>query len=206
MKRLFLVAVAVFVFGSVQTAEAQKTGTTTARLRLVRAQCTTGPCAPQFDFKRGDVQLRKVKNPRPVGDRRFGRVSMIGLDAGLNPLPNTLDVQVSGRQTFDTDPDSDCVLAGTVVTGVFGTSSANCNASAFNLGRCRGDLFFTAIPPFVSPFLAPQCSDVRRTIEDISIEVYEGGFAGDPAHLIATTGITVLGKTPDCNSGGSGCP
>jgi hypothetical protein len=206
MKRLFFAAALVLAVLSTGAAQAQIKGTTAARLRLVRAQCTTGPCAPQFDFRRGDVQLRKVKNPKPVGDRRFGRVSIIGLDAGLNPLPQTVDVQVSGRQTFDNDPDSDCVLANTTVTGIFGTSSANCNVSAFNLGRCRGDLFFTAIPPFVSPFLAPQCSDVRRTIEDISIEIYEGGFAGDPAHLIATTGIMILGKSPDCNSGGSGCP
>ena len=205
MKRLLLTAVAVTVFGVV-SAEAQIKNTTAARLRLVRAQCTTGPCAPQFDFKRGDVQLRTVKNPKPVGDRRFGRLSIIGLDSGLNPLPNTLDVQISGRQTFADDPDNDCAVENTVVNGVFGTSSANCNVSAFGLGRCRGDLFFLAVPPFVSPFLAPQCSDVRRTIEDILVEVYEGGFAGDPTRLIATVGMAVLGKSPECDSGGSGCP
>lgn len=179
--------------------EAQTTSTTTSRIRLVRAQCTTGPCAPQFDFKRGDVQLRRVKNPKPVGDRRFGKIGIVGLDVGLGTFPPTLDAQVSGRQVWGDDPDGDCPDANSESTGLFGTSSMSCNLSAFNLGRCRGNLFFTSL-------LDPRCSDVRRTIQDISIEIYEGGFVGDDTRLIATTGMAVLGKVPDCNSGGSGCP
>jgi hypothetical protein len=199
MKRLLTALISVALFVGVQPAKAQTRNTTAARMRLVRAQCTTGPCAPQFNFKRGDMQIRSVKNPKPVGDRRFGKVSIVGLDAGLATPPATLDAVVSGTQTFGPDPDGDCALAGTQVTGTFGTSSMICNISAFALGRCRGDLFFTSLLP-------PQCSDVRRTIEDISVEIYEGGFAGDVTRRIATVGMLILGKEPDCNSGGSGCP
>jgi hypothetical protein len=187
-----------FLFAAT-AADAQSSSTTASRIRLVRAQCTTGPCTPQFEFKRGDVQLRRVKNPKPVSDRRFGKVSLGGLDVGLGVFPAMMEAQVSGRQIWGPDPDSDCPLANTESTGVFGTSLMTCALSAFNLGRCRGDLFFTSL-------LDPRCSDVRRTIQDIAVGVYESGFAGDPNHLVATGGITILGKEPDCNSGGSGCP
>ncbi len=192
-------AAAVALIASGHVAEAQTRNTTASRIRLVRAQCTTGPCTPFFDFKRGDVQIRAVKNPKPVGDRRFGRVSIVGLDSGLNPGPPTLDAVVSGTQVFGTDPDADCPLANTQVTGVFGTSTMHCNLSAFNYGRCRGDLFFTSLLP-------QECSDVRRTIQNFSVEVYDGGFAGDPTRRIATIGALILGRSPDCNSGGAGCP
>jgi hypothetical protein len=199
--RIFLAAAAALAVGVfAYAAEAQTAGTTTSRIRLVRAQCTTGPCAPQFDFKRGDVQIRRVKNPKPVADRRFGKISIVGLDTGLNPFPPFLAAQATGRQVFGSDPDGDCPLANTQSTGVFAeATSLACNVSAFNLGRCRGPLSFLTL-------LDARCTDVRRTIEDIRVEVYEGGFVGDPNRLIATNGVAILGKVPDCNSGGSGCP
>lgn len=197
--KLLGAAVAVVSLVLVPTARAQTKATSASRIRLVRAQCTTGPCAPGFDFKRGDVQLRTVKNPKPVGDRRFGKVSITGLDAGLDPAPATLEAEVTGTRTFGTDPDGDCALESTQTSGVFGTSTMTCNVSAFGLSRCRGDLFFQDLLP-------PGCSDVRQTIQDVKIEVYQGGFLGVPTKRIATDGMAILGKSPDCNSGGSGCP
>jgi hypothetical protein len=199
MRLLVASCAAVVLFLGAYSAEAQTSGTTASRLRLVRAQCTTGPCTPQFEFKRADVQLRRVKNPKPVGDRRFGKVSIGSLDVGLGVFPTTMEAQVSGRQIWGPDPDGDCPQANSESTGVFGTSLMTCALSAFNLGRCRGDLFFTTL-------LDPRCSDVRLTIQDIDVGVYEAGFAGDPNRLVATGGIAILGKVPDCNSGGSGCP
>ena len=193
----FFAAVVLFLFA--HAAEAQTSGTTASRIRLVKAQCTTGPCTPQIEFKRGDVQLRRVKNPKPVGDRRFGKVSIGSLDVGLGIFPATMEAQVSGRRVWGSDPDLDCPLANTESSGLFGTSLMTCTLAAFNIGRCRGDIFFTSL-------LDPRCSDVRQTFQDIQIGVYEAGFAGDPAHLVATAGMAILGKVPDCNSGGSGCP
>lgn len=193
--KLLGAAVAVVSLVLVPTARAQTKATSASRIRLVRAQCTTGPCAPGFDFKRGGVQLRTVKNPKPVGDRRFGKVSITGLD----PAPATLEVEVTGTRTFGTDPNSNCALAGSQTSGVFGTSTMTCNLSDFGLSHCRGDLFFESLLP-------PGCSDVRQTIQDVKIEVYQGGFLGDSTKRIATDGIAILGKSPDCSSGGSGCP
>ncbi len=127
--KLLGAAVAVVSLVLVPTARAQTKATSASRIRLVRAQCTTGPCAPGFDFKRGDVQLRTVKNPKPVGDRRFGKVSITGLDAGLDPAPATLEAEVTGTRTFGTDPDGDCALESTQTSGVFGTSTMTCNLS-----------------------------------------------------------------------------
>jgi hypothetical protein len=59
---------------------------------------------------------------------------------------------------------------------------------------------------FFINFTAPACSDVTQVIQDLSVEVYEGGFVGVPEHLIAVFGMNILGKSPDCASGGAGCP
>jgi hypothetical protein len=199
MRSFVAFCTAAVLFLVAYEAEAQQTGTTASRIRLVQAQCTTGPCTPGFAFKRGDVNLRRVKNPKPVGDRRFGKVSIGSLDVGLGVFPTTMEAQISGRRVWGTDPDGDCPQANSESTGLFGTSLMTCTLAAFNLGRCRGDLFFTTL-------LDPRCSDVRQTFQDIQVGVYEAGFAGDPTHLIATAGVAILGKMPDCNSGGSGCP
>jgi hypothetical protein len=198
MRRFLAVAAAVFVLVFLQTAEAQMKPTSTARIRLVHAQCTTGPCVSAFDFARGDVQIRRVKMPKPVNDRRFGRIKISGLDAGLGTFPSGLEARISGRRIFGSDPDGDCPMANTETTGDFGFSNLECKLSAFNVGRCLGTLVFNGLLP-------PQCSDVRQTIQDLNVSVYLQGMVGNPAGLLATLGVGVVGKVPDCDSGGSGC-
>lgn len=198
MRRFLAVAGALVLLPFLQTAEAQTKPTFSTRLRLVHAQCTTGPCVPIFQFKRGDVQIKRMKLPKLVNDRRFGRVIISGLDAGIGTFPAALEARISGRRIFGSDPDSDCPLANTETTGEFGFSNLDCTLSAFNIGRCRGTLSFNNL-------LAPQCSDVRQTIEDVNVSVYLQGMVGNPAGLLATIGIAIPGSVPDCDSGGSGC-
>jgi hypothetical protein len=52
----------------------------------------------------------------------------------------------------------------------------------------------------------PDCTDVQLYISEVVVEVYEDGGVGVDAQKIAQNGALVVGKTPDCDSGGSGCP
>ena len=59
------------------------------------------------------------------------------------------------------------------MTGPFATSTMACVVGAAGAANCSGTLFFIDFTP-------PECSDVSQVIQDITIEVYEGGFVGVP--------------------------
>ena len=198
MIRHLAAAVAAVAVCGVLSAEAQVRGTARSSLRLVRAQCPglpPGPCTPSITFSGGTAQLKRVKQPRAVSNTEFGKVNL----NGVSPIPaSTLTAIASGTQTYGADPDADCPLANSQVTGPFGTSTMTCIPQG-PTAKCRGKLFFNTAT-------AVQCSDVLRTITDINIEVYDSASVGDPAGLIATPGMAILGRIPDCDSGGAGCP
>jgi len=64
---------------------------------------------------------------------------------------------------------------------------------------CKGNLFFIDVTD-------PACSHAAQAIPDLQIEVDEGGSVGVPEREIATAGINIRGTSPDCASGGAGCP
>lgn len=200
MKKLLGAALAVtFVLG-VGTASAQTKNTGTSRIRMVRAHCTTGPCDPFFTFQGGSTLIRRARQPKLVTNRKLGKVRINSLQAlGAEPIPTALDAQLTGTIFYGQDLNAACPLANTVVTGPFATSTMSCVVGAAGAANCNGNLFFIDFTP-------PACSDVSQVIQDLTIEVYEGGFVGVPERLIGTGGMNILGKTPDCASGGSGCP
>src|SRR5215813_657196 len=200
MKKPVVALLAAAVVVCAGSAFGQTRNTATSRLRLVRAYCTTGPCDPFYTFAGGSALIRRVKQPKPVTNRKFGKIRVNSLQAlGPPPLPNTLDVEVSGTIFYGSDLNAVCPLANTVVTGPFGTSTMNCVPGAAGDAMCSGNLFFIN-------FTAPACSDVPQVIQDIDVSVYEGGSIGIPTKRIATFGMNILGRTPDCASGGAGCP
>jgi len=200
MKKLLGAALMAALLLDLGTACAQTKNTGTSRLRLVRAYCTTGPCDIFFTFQGGSVLMRRAKEPRIVLNRKFGKVRVNALQRiGGPPIPTALEAQLSGTIFYGQDQNAVCPLANTVVSGPFATSTMNCVVGAAGDGDCSGPLAF-------SNFVAPECSDVQQTIQDLDIEVYESGFVGVPERLIATGGINILGKSPDCASGGFGCP
>ncbi len=193
-RKLAVASAALAVFG-VASSQAQTRGTTKSNLRLVRAQCAGVPCDPTIDFTGGTAQLKRVKQPKAVSNTEFGRINI----NGVTPLPVApLTALVSGSQVYGPDPDADCPLANTQVMGVFGTSTMTCIPQG-PAAKCRGKLFFASATPV-------QCSDVLRTITDITVEVYDSASVGDPSGLIAVPGMAILGRVPDCDSGGAGCP
>ena len=110
---------------------------------MVRAYCTTGPCDPFYTFAGGSTLIRRVKQPKPVTNRKFGKIRINSLQAlGPPPLPTTLDVEVSGTIFYGSDLNAVCPLANTVVTGPFGTSTMNCVPGAAGDANCSGNLFF----------------------------------------------------------------
>ncbi|MGH7787732.1 MAG: hypothetical protein ACRERC_12740 [Candidatus Binatia bacterium] len=200
MKKLLGAAVAMALVCGVGAAEAQTRGTATSRVRLVRAQCTTGPCNPFFTFQGGAALIKRAKQPKLVSNRKFGNIRINSLQRLGGPLiPATLDAQISGTIFYGADLNAACGLANTVVSGPFATSTMTCTVGGDGSAQCRGNLFFIN-------FTDPECSDVTQTIQDLDIEVYEGGFVGTPERQIANFGMAILGKAPDCASGGSGCP
>jgi hypothetical protein len=200
MRKLLGVALAAAVLFGVGVASAQTLNTGASRLRMVRAYCTTGPCDPFFTFQGGQALIKRAKEPRLVTDEKFGRLRINLLQPlGGPPIPVALQAQVSGTIFYGNDLNAPCPLANTVVSGPFATSTMNCVPNFAGDATCSGSLFFTS-------FVAPECSDVSQVIQDLNIQIYEGGFVGVPEHLIATNGISILGKSPDCASGGAGCP
>ena len=200
MRRLLGVALTAALLLDVGAAAAQTKNTGTSRMRLVRAYCTTGPCDIFFTFQGGSALMRRAKEPRIVLNRKFGKMRLNALQKlGGTPIPTALDAQLSGTTFYGQDQNAACALANTVVTGPFATSTMNCVVGASGDADCSGPLAFIN-------FVAPECSDVQQTIQDINIEVYETGFVGVPERLIATGGINILGRSPDCASGGFGCP
>lgn len=192
-KKLVVVSAVLAVFAV--SADAQTRSTAKSNLRLVRAQCFGVPCVPTITFTGGTVQLKRVRQPKAVSNTEFGRINM----NGIAPLPVApLTALVSGKQVYGSDPDFDCPLANTEVNGIFGTSTMTCIPQG-PAAKCRGKLFFAASTPV-------QCSDVLRTITDITVEVYDSASVGNPNGLIAVPGMAIIGRVPDCDSGGSGCP
>ncbi|MEO8604002.1 MAG: hypothetical protein ABI629_15610 [bacterium] len=167
---------------------------------MARAYCTTGPCDPFFTFQGGAALIKRVKQPKLVSNRKFGNIRVVSLQRlGSEPIPSFLEARLSGTVFYGPDHNAACALANTVVSGPFATSTMNCTVGAAGDANCKGNLFFIN-------FTTPACSDVDQTIQDLELEVYEGGFVGVPERQIATFGMSVLGKSPDCASGGAGCP
>lgn len=200
MKTAIGVATALALLTLVSTAEAQTRNTATSRLRLARAYCTTGPCNPFFTFQGGSMLLKRVKQPKLVSNRKLGNIRINALTRLSGPpLPTFLDARISGTTFYGSDANAACSLANSAVTAPFATSTMNCVTSLAGTANCKGNLFFIDLTE-------PECSDVAQNIQNIDVEVFEGGFVGVPERKIATFGATILGKSPDCASGGAGCP
>jgi len=200
MKTLLAAGVTAAALLAVTAAEAQTRNTATSRLRMAQAYCTTGPCDPFFTFQGGATLIKRAKQPKLVSNRKLGNIRINALQRLGGPaIPPFLEAQLSGTTFYGQDLNAVCPLANTVVSGPFATSTMTCTVGAAGDANCKGNLFFI-------DFTAPECSDVSQSIQNLQIEVYEGGFVGVPERRIATAGINILGKTPDCASGGAGCP
>jgi hypothetical protein len=200
MKKVMGAALAAALILEVGAAAAQTKSTGTSRIRLARAHCTTGPCDPFFTFQGGAVLLKRGRQPKLVLNRKLGTARINALQQlGGVPIPAALDLQLSGTIFYGQDQNAVCTLANTPVSGTFATSTMNCTIGAAGAANCNGPLAFI-------DFTAPECSDVQQTIQGLTVEIYEGGFVGTPERLLATGGMNILGKSPDCASGGAGCP
>lgn len=200
MKRILAVGIAAAALLAVSAADAQTRNTATSRFRMARAYCTTGPCNPFFTFQGGATLIKRVKQPKLVSNRKLGNIRINALQRLGGPaIPPFLDARVSGTVFYGPDANAVCPLANTVVSGPFATSTMTCTVGAAGDANCKGNLFFIN-------FTAAACSDVSQNIQDLEIEVYEAGGVGVPEKLIGVAGINILGKTPDCASGGAGCP
>ena len=182
------------------SAIAQTRGTSGYIARLVPEMCGSVPCnVSGINFMRGDIRLSKLKQSKLMYSTSIGRVSLQGV---IPPPQGGLQAQLSATLSYGPDPNLACPQANSqVVVSPWATSSLTCVVPAFGFfAGCQGKLRLTAVSP-------PECADVAVIVENISAEVYESGFAGDPAHRIARDGLAVGGQSPDCNSGGSGgCP
>lgn len=192
------IAFAACTLGFSFSVQAQESATASTRVRMVRAFCTTGPCAPSLDFSGGSVLLRRIKQPKPLSKRKIGRLQVNGVTAPV--LPGALEARMTARFVWDTvDPDGDCPDLGTDSVQVLATSSMFCNPGGL-VAKCSGDLL-TPVGLF-----DPRCTDVRLTLLNINTEIYEFGQVGVDSSLIAVPGMGIVGSSPDCSSGGSGCP
>ena len=202
MRKIVIAATASLLF-AVPLVYAQTKGTGSYKQPLVQAQCFTGtqPIACDLDvtFKNGFYRLKKLKQPKLVQNTVVGKIRM----QAVTPPQTNLDAIVTGLRSYGSDPDSDCPLANTqVFENPLFTSDMTCQVAAGGLSsNCKGTL---QRPPFGNT--PPQCSDVTFIVENLDAEVYEDGSIGNPAGLIARNGIAVIGRSPDCNSGGAGCP
>lgn len=200
MRKLLGIAVVIALTSSASVAFAQTRNTATHRVRLVRAHCTTGPCDPFFTFRNGSTLIKRGKQPRLVTNRKIGKIRLNSVQSlGGPPVPLALEARLSGTIFYGDDTGAACGLANTVVSGPFATSTLICTFGPTGDANCAGSIFFIN-------FTAPQCSDVSQVIQDLDIEVFEGGFVGDPTRKLATGGMNILGRSPDCASGGTGCP
>ena len=200
MRILLAAGITAAAFLIATGADAQTRNTATSRFRLAQAYCTTGPCDPFFTFTGGAALIKRAKQPKLVSNRKLGNIRINALQRLGGPaIPPFLEAQLSGTIYYGQDLNAACPLANTVVSGPFATSTMTCTVGAAGDANCKGNLFFIN-------FTDPECSDVSQTIQDLDIEVYEGTFVGTPTRKIATAGINILGKSPDCASGGAGCP
>jgi hypothetical protein len=201
--RKVLISVGVCLVAS--AAFAQTRGTTGSRQGLVQAQCPVlgvpQPCDNSVIFKRGTFRFKRLKQPKLLFNQGVGRIRMLGVSP---PQPFGLDAKISGLVSYGSDPDTDCPLANTqtLIDPLF-TATMTCTTTVDGLfSNCKGLLQYpspSAIPPAT-------CTDATFIVEDIQAEVYEDGSVGNPAGLIARNGIAVIGRSPDCNSGGTNCP
>jgi hypothetical protein len=172
-------------------------------LPLIRTYCTdtTGPCDPWFTFKRG--RMKTAKGRRPSLSPEKWNASRIQIDQlqrlGERPLPPALEARISGTIVFGDDPTASCPLANTVSSGPFAAATMTCRTRRIGDGDCVGH------PTLINPPPAA-CADVEHSIQNLQVDVYEGGFAGVDERWVASGGIGVFGKSPDCASGGAGCP
>ena len=200
MRPLFIVAVCGIALGVYQpSAIAQTRGTAGYLARLVPELCGNAPCnVSGISFARGEVRVTKLKQSTLLYNTLIGHISL----QDVMPPQKGLQAQLSATLSYGADPTLSCPQANTqVVVSPWATSSLNCTPPLFGFVMpCRGELHLTALTP-------PECAEVQVTVENISAEVYESGFVGDPAHRIASDGLTIGGQTPDCSSGGLGhCP
>lgn len=200
MKIVLAVSIAASVLVVSASADAQTRNTATSRFRMARAYCTTGPCNPWYTFQGGATLIKRVKQPKLVSNRKLGNIYIHALTRLGGPaIPAYLEARLSGTIYYGQDQNAVCALANTVMSGPFATSTMNCSVGAAGDANCKGNLFFIN-------FTDPECSDVSQLIQDLEIEIYEGGFVGVPERKIAVAGMNILGKSPDCASGGAGCP
>jgi hypothetical protein len=195
MKKLLAAALILGFIGATQ-AEAQEIATGKSRWRMVRAMCTTGPCDPFLNFSSGAYQLNRLRQPKPLSKRKIGKVRL----RGVTPPPNALEAEMTARFLWDTvDPDGDCPNLGDDVVQTLATSSMACNSNGFS-ATCAGELL-TPIG-----LIDPRCTDVNLILQNINLEVYEFAGVGVDEKRLSVPGIALVGRLPDCSSGGSGCP
>jgi hypothetical protein len=200
MRTVFMAAACGIVLVVCQpSAIAQTRGTAGYIARLVPELCGSVPCnVSGISFTSGEIRLKKLKQSNLMYSTSIGRVAL----QEVIPPQGALQAQLTATLSYGPDPNLDCPQANSqVVVSPWATSSFTCIPAGFGFFTyCRGELLVTAVTP-------PECEDVDVIVENISAAVYESGFAGDPAHRIASDGLAVAGLSPDCNSGGSGgCP
>jgi hypothetical protein len=200
MRTVLVVAACGFVLGVCQSsAVAQTKGTAGYIARLVPEMCGALPCnVSGIGFSRGEARLSSLKQETLTFNSKIGRIVL----QEVSPPQTTMQAQLSATLTYGTDPNGDCPQANSQVTvSPWATSSLTCDPPLFEFyAPCRGDLHVTAVT-------APQCADVDVVVDNITAEVFEGGFLGDPSRRIALDGLARGGRSPDCNSGGTGgCP
>ena len=205
MRRVYLIVVAGLLCVAGAAVYGQTKGSGSTRNFLVQAQCLNGlvpvPCDPTIVFKNGFFRIKRIKQPNLVGpSTAVGKIRMQGVNP---PQPNGLQAHLTGLVSYGSDPDSDCPLANTqVLADPLFTAQMTCVTQSPGIAsNCKGLLQL----PFGGN-TTPPCSDVTFTIENLQAEVYEDGSVGNPAALIARNGIRVIGRSPDCDSGGTRCP
>lgn len=178
---------------------AQSRGTSGYIARLVPDLCGALPCnVSGINFSGGEAHLRKLRQADLVFSSKVGNVAL----HGVIPPPSGLQAQVTATLSYGADPNGDCPEANSQVTvSPWATSTLTCNPPPFSFyAPCRGDLY-------VSATTTPQCADVDVIVENITVEVYESGFVGDPTRRVGRDGLARGAQSPDCNSGGpGGCP
>jgi hypothetical protein len=200
MRTVLVVAACGALLGAWQPcALAQSRGTAGYVARLVPEMCGLLPCnASGINFTRGEIRLNKLRQSDLVFSTSIGRIAL----SAVNPPQPGLQAQLSATLSYGPDPNGDCPSANSqVVVTPWATSSLTCITPPFVfLVPCTGELFVSAVT-------TPACEDVDVIVENITAEVFETGFVGDPTHRIAIDGLALGGRFPDCNSGGmGGCP
>jgi len=199
MRPLFVVVVCGVALGVCQSsAIAQTKGSGGYVARLVPEMCGSAPCnVSGISFTRGQIRLFKLKQSHLVYNTFIGRVAL----QQVVPPQKGLQATISATLSYGPDPNNTCPQANSqVVVSPWATSTLTCSPPAFGFDMpCLGELHLTALTP-------PACQGVAVIVDNLSAEVYETGFVGDPNHKIAGDGLAVGGLSPDCSSGGVGCP